>query len=161
MSGPSPSELVGVIDRQLEQAERLYQAVRLALSRDIPLIGRTGNAAVMIAGLVENYYTCIETAFHKVSQFFENHLDPTRWHADLLDKMTLRIEGVRVEAVSDAAYGPLRELQRFRHFKRYYFDTAYDWDRVDFVLKKLDEAHPRVVEDLRRFQAFLRTLAAG
>ena len=32
----------------------------------------------------ENYCTCLETIFLRISQHFENRLDPARWHNDLL-----------------------------------------------------------------------------
>jgi hypothetical protein len=131
----------------------------MAFDRDVSLLGRTGNAAVMIAGLFENYYTCLETAFQKISQHFENHLESGRWHAELLSKMTLGIEGLRIPAVSETDYPALLELQRFRHSKRYYFDLDYDCDRLDFMRKKLNSAHPVVVADLRVFMEFLRALS--
>ena len=68
--------------------------------------------------------------------------------------MTLEIEGVRVAAVSAAAFSPLFELLKFRHFKRYYFEPEYDWDRLDFLVAKLRQAHPLVMEDLTRFDRF-------
>ncbi len=148
-------ELISVLEKQLDRADNLLAAVEKALRNDIPKIGRTGNAAVMVAGLVENYYSCLETAYHKISQHFENSLDSERWHIDLLNKMTLRIEGIRVAAVSEPAFGPLQELQRFRHFKRYYFDLEYDWDRIDFIVKKLRQAHPLAKADLQNFIGFL------
>jgi len=158
MNAEGNAELVGLIEKQLEIGNRLFDAVGAAMEHDVPRIGRTGNAAVMVAGLIESYYTCLETAHQKISQRFENNLDPSRWHKELLDTMALRVDGVRIAAVSEAAYGPLRELQRFRHFKRYYFELEYDWDRIDFLLKKLREAHPMVQEDLNRFLEFLREL---
>ena len=151
-------ELIGVLKKQLTISDRIFTSIQEAISRDVPKIGRTNNAAVMIAGLIENYYTCLETAFQKISQHFENSLDPARWHADLLEKMAVKIEGIRIAAVSDEAYGPLLELQRFRHFKRYYFEMKYDWDRMDFLLAKLREVHPLVKKDLRRFSDFMRKL---
>jgi hypothetical protein len=87
------AELIGLIERQVVMAEWLFAAVNEAEARDIPLLGRTPNAAVLVAGLIENYYTCLETAWQKISQSFENHLDSARWHSDLLDKMTISIEG--------------------------------------------------------------------
>ena len=82
--------------------------------------------------MLENYYTCLETIFLRISQSFENHLESARWHNDLLQKMTLETEGVRTAAVSDEAFPPLFELLKFRHFKRYYFELEYDWDRLDY-----------------------------
>ena len=160
MSGQRERELIGIIEKQLSRMNALFLSIGEAFDRDAALLGRTGNAAVMIAGLFENYYTCMETAFQKISQHFENHLEPTRWHAELLSKMTLRIEGLRIPAVSENNYPALLELQRFRHFKRYYFDLDYDWDRLDFLRKKLDSAHLVAVADLRVFIDFLRALSA-
>lgn len=151
-------ELIGILAKQQGLANRLFDSINEAMEQDIPKLGKTGNAAVMVAGLMENYYTCLETAFMRISQHFENHLNPTRWHADLLDKMNLKIDGVRIPAVSDEAFGPLLELQRFRHFKRYYFDLKYDWDRIEFLLLKLRTGHPVIMEDLRKFSEFIKEL---
>lgn len=152
------AELISVLEKQLVITDRLCDSIEAAITRDVPRIGRTGNAAVMVAGLLESYYTCLETAFQKISQHFENHLDPARWHADLLEKMTLKIGGVRIAAVSDPAFGPLLELQRFRHFKRYYFELEFDWERIDFLLAKLRAVQPIVKADLQRFCEFIRQL---
>jgi hypothetical protein len=77
---------------------------------------------------------------------------------DLLTKMTITIEGSRVPAISEANYPALLELLKFRHFKRYYFELEYDWDRLDFLARKLKSAHPIAIADLRRFQDFLRSI---
>jgi hypothetical protein len=152
------AELIGILEKQLVFADRLYAAVREAMAQDVPRLGKTSNAAVMVAGLIENYYTCLETAYQKISQHFENQLDPSRWHAELLEKMAYCIEGVRIPAVSEKSQKHLVELQRFRHFKRYYFELEYDWLRLEFVLKQLDEAHPAATADLKRFAEFMRSL---
>ena len=72
--------------------------------------------------------------------------------------MTIQIEGIRIPVVSESNHGNLLELLKFRHFRRYYFETEYDWDRLDFLVKKLTQAHPIVTEDLNRFLSFLRSL---
>jgi len=152
------AELIGIIEKQLKLLDRINESIGQAIGHDVPLLGKTGNAAVLVAGLIENYYTCLETAFQKISQHFENHLEPAKWHAELLMKMTLRLEDVRIPAVSEGNYGALLELQKFRHFRRYYFEMEYDWDRLDFILKKLKSAHPLAVADLLHFVAFLKSL---
>jgi hypothetical protein len=158
MSGTGNAELAGLLERQLDHTERIFAALEKAMAEDVPALGRSGNAAVMVAGLVENWYTCLETAWLRISQHFENHLDEGRWHADLLHKMTVRIEGVRIPAVSDANFPAILEIQKFRHFRRYYFELEYDWDRIDFLVKKLRQAHPVALADLRRFREFLAEL---
>ena len=74
MSGQSILELIGIIEKQCGRMAALHASITRAFEQDVAVLGRTGNAAVMIAGLFENYYTCIETAFQKISQRFENQI---------------------------------------------------------------------------------------
>ena len=158
MSDVKTAELVSAIERAVLQLDRIHGQMASALAHDIPALGRTDNSALIVAGLLENYYTCLETAFLRISHFFENSLSEGRWHTELLEKMTLNIEGVRMPAVSTDNYGNLLELLKFRHFRRYYFEAGYDWDRLDFLVRKLDAAHPRAKGDLTRFMDFLRAI---
>ena len=152
------SELVALILRNREQLETIRSSIEDALNQEITRLERTSWAALVIAGLLENYYTCAESIFLRISQYFENSLEPARWHADLLQKMTLDIEGVRPRAVAPQDEPALRELLRFRHFKRNYFDLDYDWDRIDFLVKKVRQVHPGLERSLDRFDGFLRDL---
>jgi hypothetical protein len=45
---------------------------------------------------------------------------------------------------------------RFRHFKRYYLEFDYDWDRLQFLRRKLEQVRPRVRQDLNAFEAEIR-----
>ena len=152
------SELAALILRNREQLETIRSSIEDALNKEITRLERTSWAALVIAGLLENYYTCAESIFLRISQYFENSLDSARWHADLLQKMTLDIEGVRPRAVAPQDEPALRELLRFRHFKRNYFDLDYDWDRIDFLVKKVRQVHPGLERSLDRFDGFLRDL---
>ena len=120
---------------------------------------RTTEQAIVLADVLVSYYTCLETMFLRISQFFENDLDSEKWHQDLLGKMSLSIEGIRDPVISDDTAALLSELLRFRHFKRYYFEFEYDWDRIDFLRKKFGRLRPAVESDLVRFTQFLRSLA--
>ncbi len=152
------AELLAQVRLHRRRLDQVRDALESALADEIPRLGRTPVSALIAASLLENYYTCLETAFVRISQHFENRLRPERWHRDLLERMNLEIEGVRVAAVSDEALPLLLELLRFRHFKRYYFEMEYDWDRMDFLIAKLHQVHPLVLRDLQRFERFLHTL---
>ncbi len=128
------------------------------MAQEYTLLGRQQPAAIIIADTLVNYYTCTETLFFRISRFFENSLQKERWHADLLYKMTLDIEGIRPAVISPQTYMVLLELMKFRHFKRYYFEFEYDWDRLDFLLKKYEQAKPLLKNDLPTFVKFLRGL---
>ena len=151
-------ELTALVDLQRRRLEAVHTTLERALTDEITRLGKTPVSALIIAGLLENYYTCLETIFLRISQHFENRLGSDRWHTDLLQKMTLEIKGVRVAAVSEAAFPPLLQLLQFRHFKRNYFELEYDWDRLDFLVGKLRQAQPLVTRDLQRFGRFMSAL---
>jgi len=114
--------------------------------------------AIVISDLICNYYTCLETIFMRISQFFENSLIEEKWHQDLLQKMTLQIDGIRKAVITDETYDLLLELLKFRHFKRYYFDFNYDWDKIDFIRTKFKQANISVKQELAEFLKFLEKL---
>jgi hypothetical protein len=122
---------------------------------------RTQEQAIVLADVIVSYYTALETIFLRISQFFENSFDPDKWHQDLLHKMTLRVESIREPVLGDATVQALFELLKFRHFKRYYFEFQYDWDRLDYLKQRFAAARPKVVDDLDAFDAFLRRLLAA
>lgn len=156
---PAIATLIAHIEKHTILLQETINEILSAETDDIPLLGKTMRSAVLLAGLMENYYTCAETIFVRVSQFFENHLTPKRWHRDLLERMNLEIEGIRPKLLSDNVFRDLLELMRFRHFKRYYFGTAYDWDRLEELLKRTKRVHKNLCKDVDEFVKFLNVLA--
>ena len=119
---------------------------------------RAYHHAVVLADFFERHYTCLETVFMRISQHFENNLDPARWHGNLLENMRICIEGVRERAISEETYPILVEFLKFRHFKRYYFDIEYDWDKIEYLQKKFDSLIPLIRRDIQDFLGFLDRL---
>ena len=97
-------ELIALIRAHSQRLEGVCRSIESALDEEIVQLGKTPMSALIVAGLLENYYTCLETIFLRISQSFENRLEPARWHNDLLRKMTLEVEGVRAAAVSEEAF---------------------------------------------------------
>ena len=141
----------------LEKIEGFYERVVAGLDAS----GRNEEKAVVIAELLSKHYTCLETKFLRVSQFFENNLSRERWHSDLLDRMTLSIEGVREAVLRDETRDLLLEFLKFRHFTRYYYDIGYDWDRLAYLMKKFRQVRPMVHDDFGAFLQFLEALDAA
>jgi len=116
------------------------------------------DAALAISQAFCNYYTCLETLFLRISQFFENNPRPSAWHRDLLDKMRLDVPDLRQRVVSDASHRLLLEFLKFRHFCRYYFEFDYDRDKLQLQMKRFMELKPMLGEDMERFFDFIRQL---
>ena len=146
--------LRGELDRTrtlLARIEKFYDA-------RFPAEEKTTEAAIILSEILGNYYTCLETFFLRVSQTFENHLTRESWHRELLGKMILEIPGERPALLSEPAYQATGELLRFRHFKRYYLEFDYDWDRLDLVEKKFETLRVSLKTDFDRFTEFLQQL---
>ncbi len=150
--------LAGELESSIKVLERISEFYDKFLSKP-ESEAKTVETAIILSDIFVSFYTCVETAFFRISQFFENTLNQQRWHRDLLKKMTLNIRGTRERVISDDTYHELEELLRFRHFKRYYFEFDYDWDRLELVRKKYISARLRVIEEVRQYEEYLETLA--
>ena len=56
-----------------------------------------------------------------------------------------------------AQIAKIRALLRFRHFKRYYFSLAYDWERIDAIVERLQRAHRPLLHELEDFEKLVGT----
>lgn len=157
-----PTELAslkGDLSKTLEKIdgiERFYQefkrdAVFLPAGKPYDLI--------VLADVLVDFYTCLETGFTRVSKYFGNRLDSSRWHSHLIEKMTIDVAGIRPRLLGERTYVLLLEIMKFRHFKRYYFAVAYDRDRMEYLEKKFNEALPLVRADLKVFMNALDRMA--
>jgi hypothetical protein len=151
--------LLAHIDKHLVILDEIFGEFELALDNDVQALGRTNRTGVMIASIIESHYTCTETIFFRISQYFENSLGTTRWHKELLDRMTLEVDKTRPRIISDSVYEDLAEMLRFRHFKRYYLGFAYDWERLDLLIVRMKRVHAPLKSDLAGFCRFLKKLA--
>jgi len=115
--------------------------------------------AVLLADIMCNTYTCVETILFRISRVFENHLSADQWHKELLRKMTLEISGIRQAVLSHKSYQLLDELRRFRHFKRYYYDFEYDWLKLDYLKAIYEKLIPLIEQELNNYIDFLSRLA--
>ena len=152
---PESNLLPDQFDRILGVVDGLAAKLDTFLDSTLSQIGRTEVSASYVAQVIEHTYTALETLFLRISQQFENALARDRWHADLLDKMTLHVSGVRERALADETVRLLHELRRFRHFTRYYYELDYDWARLDYLCGVYQRAIPLVKRDLARFRTFL------
>ena len=139
----------------LGKIDSFYQEFK---DNDLTVLGKKRASAIVMAEIMVDFFTCLETLFLRIAQFFENSLRKDKWHSELLHKMTLEIEGARKAVISDETYSILLEFLKFRHFKRYYFEFDYDWDKLEFLEKKYRQVKPLLDEDMKSFEGFLNKL---
>ncbi len=157
MSVDNAAELAAFIESQfavLDELKEFLDSV-MAIRDDAE---RERSDGLVVASIVENYYTCVETVLFRIAQNFGNRVDSERWHASLLERVNTEVPGIRPRILEAYTSERLDELRRFRHFKRYYYRLDYDWDKLDFVIKKLDEVDKTHRDDLSKFVQFLGNL---
>jgi hypothetical protein len=105
---------------------------------------------------IHNLYGSIEQYCTRIAKFYENNLSTRTWHAELLERMTLNIEGVRPALFDREIFWELDELRRFRHLFRHMYDRPLDSERVNkmqqlmlAVLPKFLAAHERFIEKVQ------------
>ncbi len=114
---------------------------------------------IAVAYHCHNLYCAFESIFQRVATVFENQIsDRTGWHAELLHRMTLTIEGIRPALIGPAAYDGLDELRRFRHLFRSAYRLELDPERLALVRKKAKTLERIYSADAARFLTFLDSL---
>ena len=105
---------------------------------------------------IHNIYNALESYFLRVSRFFENDLPPSAWHRELVERMTIEIEGLRPRLLDRALAQHIHELRAFRHVFRNIYGTRLDPKRIRIVqdhvpstLAAFDAAHVRFITELR------------
>ena len=114
---------------------------------------------IVVAYYLHNLYCAFESIFQRIAEVFGNHIsERAGWHADLLRRMTLDIEGLRPRLLSAQAYDSLDELRRFRHVFRSAYRLRLDADRLALVYRKARQLEQVYQMDIQQFIGFLNEL---
>lgn len=136
------------IQAQLDKIEYVYDQLE---DRAVHL--NSGLSYVESAAYqLHNLYSAIEDLFKIVAGAFENNVvDFSRWHTELLRRMTLTIEGIRPALISKRSAELLNELRSFRHLFRHAYITQLDIRKVQENIERARLARPLLQEDVRTF----------
>lgn len=105
-----------------------------------------------LAYQLHNLYCAYEDLFKIVAKNFENNIDDkTRYHIELLKRMTLKISGIRPNLISENTFKLLDNLRSFRHFFRHAYTYELDYKKVKFVLEDAYKVKDLFKKDLKKF----------
>ena len=112
---------------------------------------------------IHNIYNALESYFLRISRFFENDLPPSIWHRELVERMTIEIEGLRPRLLDSSLAQDIHELRAFRHVFRNIYGTRLDPERTRIVQNRVPSAltafrraHARFVTELRAVAEMLK-----
>lgn len=151
----SDSERLRLLRAQLDDD---YLFISESARRHVDMVSRAAHAqddemaTTAVAYLVHNLYTAFEGYFLRIAKHFENSLDDSAWHRELIDRMKIAIPGIRPAVITPDLVEPLDELRRFRHLFRNMYKSRLRKDRVTEVseisatiVKEFDTCHEAFV----------------
>lgn len=142
------------IQDDLQTIERLYEELG-----DPNLDAMKQEGLIVVAYRLHGLYSAFENIFRNIAKAFENQLDPSSWHRQVLQRMRLDLSPVRPAVIDEEAYEKLDELLRFRHLFRTGYGVRLDGQRLQLVLQKALELKSIYDDQMNRFLAFLRSVA--
>jgi hypothetical protein len=105
-----------------------------------------------LAYQLHNFYCAFEQLFEIVANFFENNIeDPSRYHIQLLTRMTLNIEGVRPALISKDVALFLDDLRSFRHIFRHGYSYKLDINKLTLILEKYEFVKKNYKKEINKF----------
>lgn len=111
-----------------------------------------------LALLLMNYYTGVERLFERVATALGGLPAGDRWHRQLLEDMTLDIEGVRPALITSTTAEALANLLRFRHIVRHLYAWSLRRAEIDVLARGLGATHAALSREVRQWCAFLDAL---
>jgi ribonuclease HepT-like protein len=115
-------------------------------------------ALIVVAYRLHSLYSAFENIFRNIATTFENHLDPSSWHRQLLERMRLDLSPVRPAVIDEETFEKFDELLRFRHLFRTGYGLKLDALRLRLVVRKALELKPIYWGEVDRFLDYLRRL---
>ncbi|MBI1876991.1 MAG: hypothetical protein HYR94_01920 [Chloroflexi bacterium] len=119
---------------ELAQLYRKYELMQQKLGQITP----DEFDYVALAYTIVNLYNLIQSYFLRIAKVFENNLDPSSWHKQLLQRMSLEIEGLRPAFMTAQDYPFFDKLRAFRHIFRHIYQRELDMVQ----LAELDQSIP-------------------
>lgn len=105
-----------------------------------------------IAYQIHNLYNAVEDLLKLVAAHFENHIaDPSRWHSELVYRMTQDIAGIRPALISGETYRLLNGLRGFRHFFRHAYNVPIEFEPLKINIDRARRLYPSLTQDVDRF----------
>ena len=109
---------------------------------------------------LQHYYTCLETAFKRIiKEIDKNSISGEQWHKELLELMSVKINGVRPKFIDRKTMQKLDRLRRFRHLIRHGYEHELDWNQMSSLIDLMNELNEILDDKFADFINYLYELA--
>lgn len=154
-------EKLKVFFAELDAQEREISKLHLSVETKMKQLNMDmGNEDLInsTAYKLHNLYCAYEDMFKLIARFFENQIeDLSRYHRDLLKRMTIKIEGIRPALLSQESFKILDELRGFRHVFRHAYSYGLDGERVIKLAEKTAKLKNSFQKDYFEFKEVIKS----
>jgi len=149
MSKERLAVLLGYLQNQRLEINNLFAIIKNTSTEN-------EEKTVYLGYMLHNLYCALEDLFKRVAETFENNVDDlSRYHRDLLRRMSFELPGVRPALLTAQTYRTLDELRRFRHLFRHAYAYQLDPRRVADLQSVIINAKEELDADLDNYNRFL------
>lgn len=109
--------------------------------------------------ILHDFYTGIEKIFRKIAIEMDEELpEGLSWHSELLERMDLSIEDVRIQVIEKDLKRKLYEYLRFRHVFRNVYGFDLKWEKMRHLVIELEEIFNELESSIEKFLDFILKL---
>ena len=149
-------EAFAVLEAELRARVRDIRRIDSRIEKRLGTFVHSAEGVDSMGYQLHNLYGAFEQLFEEVARFFENQIEGIQYHAELIRRMQLEIEGIRPALLSTETASDLDELRRFRHLFRHAYTADLDSDKVAALAAKVVCIQRDFTQDFERFLALLR-----
>ena len=145
--------LKAALKRELEELEKLKKEIdELNIEESHPRL---------LGSILHDFYMGVERIFVRIAEELEGGLpNGASWHRELLNDMSMELDGIRPAVISEALRDRLDEYLRFRHLFRNIYAFHLDKVRLTELIKGLEEVFIDFQGAIQEFNQFLTTIAS-
>jgi hypothetical protein len=101
--------------------------------------------------VLHSFYNGIENILVLLFKYYDGKLpDSNKWHMELLEKAFLSDEN-RKQIFSDKLKETAEEYLKFRHFIRHAYGFQLEWERMEDLMKGVENFWGTLKEDINNF----------
>lgn len=137
------------LEHELEDM-KLYPEIKTDIVKGLPVEDIVIVRA--IAGIVNDYYTCIERILSVIARTIDNYMPAgENWHMELIEQMSNDIPGVRAFVIFRDNEELLGDLRSFRHVFRGKYGFNLDISKLFTILRYLPRLSNSFRNDIETF----------
>ncbi len=105
-----------------------------------------------LAMLLHSFYNGFENIFKQIARkLYKNIPRGERWHKNLLEQMTKKVENRNYQVITDDLYLALRKYLGFRHFTRHAYSFELDWEMMKDLVLPIESIKTKAIKQNRLF----------